>query len=313
VLPAPRTCSAASNQPSVTTASTGVVGSLRSITARRRAASAPTSRRPTLKQRQQPHGQAGRQPPGQPNQLARGTTWPWRSSDRAVHSLASSAGSSWCRLGPGRRLGSTEPVRLLVEPAGRPDPQHCPPSWGWARLQGPVHHDRTAPGWSRPAPGRGQYPEATWTSERAIRSRWTGSGARVRFADGQLDFPGTTCVGVELELHRKKPHEYEGIAGDVDPAFDQVWWFCPPELVAWLRGVLDGLPKPPRPEHHVIALAGELATVLGRASETAAGRGPSEQTLGVRACPRHDPVIGGPVVLGLRPAASRNIGSGTRL
>jgi len=107
------------------------------------------------------------------------------------------------------------------------------------------------------------YPEATWTSERAIRSRWAGSGARVRFADGQLDFPGSTCVGVELELHRKHPRDYQGIAADVDPAFDQVWWFARLADVAWLREVLDGTAKPPRPDHQVIALAGELAGVLG--------------------------------------------------
>jgi hypothetical protein len=113
-----------------------------------------------------------------------------------------------------------------------------------------------------------QYPEATWTSERAIRSRWAGSGARVRYADGQLDFPDSTCVGVELELHRKHARDYDGIAADVDPAFDQVWWFVPSYAVAhaaevvWLRGVLEAIPKPARPEHHVIALAGELAGVL---------------------------------------------------
>jgi hypothetical protein len=113
-----------------------------------------------------------------------------------------------------------------------------------------------------------QYPEATWTSERAIRSRWAGSGARVRYADGQLDFPGTTCVGVEVELHRKKHAEYEGIGQDIDPAFDQVWWFVPAPRgnhgaeVVWLRGVLAGILKPGRPEHHVIPLTGELAGVL---------------------------------------------------
>ena len=46
MLPAVRTCSAASSQPRVTTARAGVVGSLRSITSRRRAASAPTSAGP---------------------------------------------------------------------------------------------------------------------------------------------------------------------------------------------------------------------------------------------------------------------------
>jgi hypothetical protein len=106
------------------------------------------------------------------------------------------------------------------------------------------------------------YPEARWTSERAIRSRWAGSGARVRFADAQLDFD-VTCVGIELELHRKHPGDYQGIASDVDPAFDVVWWFCRVADQRWLRGVLEGVPKPPRPTHEVVALAGELATVLG--------------------------------------------------
>jgi hypothetical protein len=106
------------------------------------------------------------------------------------------------------------------------------------------------------------YPEATWTSERAIRSRWTNTGARVRFADGQLDWPDGRCVGVELELHRKKRWEYEGIVRDVDPAFDAVWWFCPLADVAWLRATLAEIPKPERPGHEVIALTGELAGVL---------------------------------------------------
>lgn len=67
-----------------------------------------------------------------------------------------------------------------------------------------------------------RYPEAVWTSERAIRSRWANSGARVGFADGQLDLPDGRCIGVELETHRKKRHEYEGIVRDVDPDFDEV-------------------------------------------------------------------------------------------
>jgi hypothetical protein len=104
------------------------------------------------------------------------------------------------------------------------------------------------------------YPEATWTSERAIRSRWDDSGARVRFADGQLDFH-VTCVGVELELHRKKPHQYKNVAGDIDPDYDEVWWFCPPGDVTWLRDVLAAVPKPERPKHVVLALDGDLAGV----------------------------------------------------
>lgn len=106
------------------------------------------------------------------------------------------------------------------------------------------------------------HPDATWTSERAIRSRWANSGARVRFADGQLDLPDGRCVGVELELHRKKRHEYEGIGRDVDPAFDEVWWFCPLPDVSWLRETLAEIPKPQRPAHVVVALAGDLDEVL---------------------------------------------------
>ena len=95
------------------------------------------------------------------------------------------------------------------------------------------------------------HPYATWTSERAIRSRWAGSGARVRFADGQLDLPDGRCVGVELELHRKPARLYEGIGRDVDPAFDEVWWFCPAAMVGWLGEVLAGLVLPARPVHVV--------------------------------------------------------------
>jgi hypothetical protein len=61
---------------------------------------------------------------------------------------------------------------------------------------------------------------------------------------------------VELETHRKKRHEYEGIVRDVDPAFDEVWWFCPPADVIWLADVLDEIPEPERPSHHVLELPG---------------------------------------------------------
>jgi hypothetical protein len=99
-----------------------------------------------------------------------------------------------------------------------------------------------------------RYPDAVWTSKRAIRSRWANSGARVRFADGQLDLADGRCVGVELETHRKKRHEYEGIVRDVDPDFDEVWWFCPAQNVTWLADVLDEIPKPERPRHLVLDL-----------------------------------------------------------
>jgi hypothetical protein len=99
-----------------------------------------------------------------------------------------------------------------------------------------------------------RYPDAVWTSERAIRSRWANTGARVRFADGQLDLPDGRCIGVELETHRKKRHEYEGIVRDVDPDFDEVWWFCPAGDVRWLADVLDAIPRPARPDHLVLEL-----------------------------------------------------------
>ena len=104
-----------------------------------------------------------------------------------------------------------------------------------------------------------RYPDAVWTSERAIRSRWANTGARVRYADGQLDLPDGRCIGVEWETHRKKRHEYEGIVRDVDPAFDEVWWFCPARDVTWLADVLDEIPKPERPAHLVLDVAGVLS------------------------------------------------------
>jgi hypothetical protein len=80
----------------------------------------------------------------------------------------------------------------------------------------------------------------------------------VRFADGQLDLLDGRCVGVELELHRKKRWEYAGIGRDVDPAFDEVWWFCVAADRAWLAEVLEEIPKPERPAHLVLDVAGVL-------------------------------------------------------
>ena len=65
-------------------------------------------------------------------------------------------------------------------------------------------------------------------------------------------------AGVEVELHRKKADRYDGILRDVDPDFDEVWWFTPPGDVGWLTGVLDQLPTALRPVHRVRALPEEL-------------------------------------------------------
>jgi hypothetical protein len=72
------------------------------------------------------------------------------------------------------------------------------------------------------------YPDATWESERAIRHRWAGSGARVRIADGGLCWSDGTATGVELEVHLKQLDRYVGVVCDVDPAWSAgVWWFTP--------------------------------------------------------------------------------------
>jgi hypothetical protein len=99
------------------------------------------------------------------------------------------------------------------------------------------------------------YPDGRWTSERAVRADWHGTGARVRIPDGILDLPGCR-VGLEVELHRKGQHRYPGILADVDPSLDRVWWLV--RSVAdsnWLQHVLEGIPKPERPVHEVMVLA----------------------------------------------------------
>jgi hypothetical protein len=98
-----------------------------------------------------------------------------------------------------------------------------------------------------PADGR-------WISEREIRRKWEGTGARVRRADGALRLADGRVAGVEVELHRKKPDRYDGILRDVDPDFDEVWWFTPASDVGWLTAVLADLPQQLRPVHRVRAM-----------------------------------------------------------
>jgi hypothetical protein len=105
----------------------------------------------------------------------------------------------------------------------------------------------------QPDPGDGR-----WISERAIRRKWEGTGARVRRADGALTLSDGRVAGVEVELHRKKAERYDGIVRDVDPDFDEVWWFTPAGDVGWLSAVLDQLPTQLRPVHRVRALPEEL-------------------------------------------------------
>jgi hypothetical protein len=71
-------------------------------------------------------------------------------------------------------------------------------------------------------------PEARWESDRAIRARWQGTGARTRLADGGLYWPDGAAVGVELERYVKRPSRYQSAVLDVDPAWTEgVWWFTP--------------------------------------------------------------------------------------
>jgi hypothetical protein len=100
--------------------------------------------------------------------------------------------------------------------------------------------------------------DGAWISERAIRRKWEGTGARVRRADGALTLSDGRVAGVEVELHRKKADRYDGIVRDVDPDFDEVWWFGPAADVGWLTGVLGQLPTQLRPVHRVRALPEEL-------------------------------------------------------
>jgi hypothetical protein len=80
------------------------------------------------------------------------------------------------------------------------------------------------------------YPDATWESERAIRSRWAGSGARVRLADGGLRWSDGTATGIEVELHVKRLDRYQSAVADCDPTWRAgVWWFTPAAHVGLLE------------------------------------------------------------------------------
>jgi hypothetical protein len=93
--------------------------------------------------------------------------------------------------------------------------------------------------------------DGRWTSERAIFRKWEGTGAAVRRADGALRLDDGRVAGVEVELHRKTRARYDGLVREVDPSFDEVWWFTPPGDVGWLTATLDALPHGPRPLHRV--------------------------------------------------------------
>jgi hypothetical protein len=103
------------------------------------------------------------------------------------------------------------------------------------------------------------YPGVVWTSERAIRSEWAGTGARVRYSDGVLELPDGGRIGVEVELERKGSRRlpdrsvsrYAAIVRDVDPSLVAVWWFCPAGVVDGLRRKLAEVAPSGPPVHRV--------------------------------------------------------------
>jgi hypothetical protein len=102
------------------------------------------------------------------------------------------------------------------------------------------------------------YPEARWESERAIRRRWSRSGARVRLADGGLEWPDGDAVGIELERYVKKLPRYQSAVMDVDPDWTTgVWWFTPAAQVPLLSARLTAAGGGDR--HQVYPLPAEVA------------------------------------------------------
>jgi hypothetical protein len=83
------------------------------------------------------------------------------------------------------------------------------------------------------------HPGSAWESERSIRRRWHDTGARVRHADGGLQLGDGVAAGIECELHIKRQSLYDGIVGDVDPAWTAIWWYTPAGHAALLRARLE--------------------------------------------------------------------------
>jgi hypothetical protein len=129
----------------------------------------------------------------------------------------------------GRRwlVASRRGLRL----AGLPYEVYEPSAWGLAHRHATnavrLHVEAARPG-------------VVWTSERAVRSRWAGSGARVRYADGLAAVDGHTAA-VEVELSRKRPGEYADLLRVADPAVEAVWWFTPPGDQGWLTRTLEAV------------------------------------------------------------------------
>ena len=97
-----------------------------------------------------------------------------------------------------------------------------------------------------------RHPEATWEAERYWRLRRkalqerVGKQASLHVPDGSLHWPDDNpVVAVEVELSRKHREDYPAIVRAY-PDVAEAWWFCPPELAAWLE---DALAKALEPRH----------------------------------------------------------------
>jgi hypothetical protein len=103
------------------------------------------------------------------------------------------------------------------------------------------------------------YPGATWTSERQIRSRWANSGARCGTRTASSTWPMAAVSASSWSYTARSGGSTRASAATSTPAFDEVWWFCPAADREWLANVLEEIPKPERPAHHVFDLAGVLS------------------------------------------------------
>lgn len=113
-----------------------------------------------------------------------------------------------------------------------------------------------------------RYPSATWVPERYWRQQLKqlrerqGKAAKLRVPDGSLRWPdGGPHVAVEVELSRKHPEDYPGIVRHYASDITEVGWWCPPELVGWLRETLAAALEPRK---NALSAGVEQHPALGR-------------------------------------------------
>jgi hypothetical protein len=156
----------------------------------------------------------------QPDRLSAARKWVARMQTARLVQQTAAVGRLW-----------VVPTRAGLRFAGLPYHRWQPSGWELAHIEAVARVRLTL---------ETAHPEAGWECERAIRARWAGTGARVRLADAGLHLPDGRVVGVEVELHVKRPDRYQAATADQDPAWtDGVWWFTPAAQVELLRRRLD--------------------------------------------------------------------------